>query len=46
MGQLAMLIRARFPAQVVQFNKVQGRPFTVGELLREIRALTAEAAPA
>ena len=46
MGQLAMLIRARFSANVAQFNKVQGRPFTVGELLREIRALTAEAAPA
>jgi len=46
MGQLAMLIRARFSADVVQFNKVQGRPFTVGELLREIRALTAKGEPA
>ena len=46
MGQLAMLIRAHYSVQVEQFNKVQGRPFTVGELLREIRALTAEAAPA
>ena len=42
MGQLAMLIRARFPAKVVQVNKVQGRPFTVEELLHEIRALTKE----
>ncbi|MCH8169498.1 MAG: hypothetical protein IIC03_16435 [Proteobacteria bacterium] len=46
MGQLAMLIRARYSADVVQFNKVQGRPFTVGELLREIRALTAKGEPA
>ena len=46
MGQLAMLIRARFPAEVVQINKVQGRPFTVGELLNKIRALTTKAAEA
>jgi 2-oxoglutarate ferredoxin oxidoreductase subunit alpha len=46
MGQLAMLIRARFPAQVVQFNKVQGRPFSVGELLREIRTLATKGEPA
>jgi 2-oxoglutarate ferredoxin oxidoreductase subunit alpha len=44
MGQLAMLIRARFPADLVQVNKVQGRPFTVGELLHEIHALTTKAA--
>jgi len=46
MGQLAMLIRARFPAEVAQLNKVQGRPFTVEELLRKIRALISEGAPA
>ena len=38
MGQLALLIRARFTIEVAQYNKVQGRPFTVGELLREIEA--------
>jgi len=42
MGQLAMLIRARYPARIAQVNKVQGRPFTAEELLREIRALTTE----
>ena len=46
MGQLAMLIRARYSVDVVQYNKVQGRPFTVGVLLREIRALTAKGEPA
>jgi 2-oxoglutarate ferredoxin oxidoreductase subunit alpha len=40
-GQLAMLIRANYPATVVPLNKIQGRPFTVEEVLREIRALTA-----
>ena len=46
MGQLALLIRARYPVEVAQINKVQGRPFTVGEILREIRALTTKAAEA
>jgi 2-oxoglutarate ferredoxin oxidoreductase subunit alpha len=46
MGQLALLIRARFSVEVAQFNKVQGRPFTVAELLRKIHALTNEGAPA
>ena len=46
MGQLAMLIRARFPADVAQINKVQGRPFSVGELLREIHALMPKGEPA
>jgi 2-oxoglutarate ferredoxin oxidoreductase subunit alpha len=39
MGQLALLIRARFGVEVVPLNKVQGRPFTVEELLRAIEAL-------
>ncbi|HUS52972.1 MAG TPA: 2-oxoacid:acceptor oxidoreductase subunit alpha [Thermohalobaculum sp.] len=42
-GQLAMLIRARFGVDVVQLNKVQGRPFTVDELLQAIQALCAPA---
>jgi 2-oxoglutarate ferredoxin oxidoreductase subunit alpha len=46
MGQLAMLIRARFAVDVAQYNKVQGRPFTVGELLREIHALMNKGEPA
>jgi 2-oxoglutarate ferredoxin oxidoreductase subunit alpha len=46
MGQLALLIRARFSAEITRFNKVQGLPFAVEELLREIRALTVEEGPA
>ena len=46
MGQLAMLIRAQYQIEVTQYNKIQGRPFAVGELLREIRALVTEDAPA
>jgi 2-oxoglutarate ferredoxin oxidoreductase subunit alpha len=45
-GQLAMLIRANYPATVVPLNKIQGRPFTVEEILSEIRTLTAEGATA
>jgi len=36
-GQLAMLIRARFGVTVTRLNKIQGRPFTVEELLAAIR---------
>ena len=43
MGQLAMLIRARFGIEVVPLNKVQGRPFTVDELLQAVQALAAPA---
>ena len=32
LGQLAMLIRARFGVRTVQFNKVAGQPFTVHEI--------------
>jgi 2-oxoglutarate ferredoxin oxidoreductase subunit alpha len=46
MGQLALLIRAQFGVELTPFNKVQGRPFTVEELLHAIRVLVAEEAPA
>jgi 2-oxoglutarate ferredoxin oxidoreductase subunit alpha len=45
-GQLAMLIRARFGVKVEPLNKVQGRPFTVDELLHAIQALATEGVPA
>jgi 2-oxoglutarate/2-oxoacid ferredoxin oxidoreductase subunit alpha len=32
LGQLAMLLRARFGVRTVQFNKVAGQPFTVHEI--------------
>jgi 2-oxoglutarate ferredoxin oxidoreductase subunit alpha len=36
MGQLRMLIRAKFLVDAIGFNKVQGKPFSVSELLQEI----------
>jgi len=39
MGQLALLIRARFLRDVVQLNKVQGQPFKESEILRKIQEL-------
>lgn len=37
LGQLALLIRARFLVDAEPFNKVQGRPFTSGEMEKRIR---------
>jgi 2-oxoglutarate ferredoxin oxidoreductase subunit alpha len=37
-GQLSRLIRDKFLVPVVQFNKVQGMPFTVSELKEKIIA--------
>jgi 2-oxoglutarate/2-oxoacid ferredoxin oxidoreductase subunit alpha len=37
MGQLRMLIRAKFLIDAQGFNKVKGRPFAVQELVSEIR---------
>jgi len=41
LGQLARLIRERYLLDVAQINKVQGRPFTVADLLVPIEELTA-----
>ncbi len=41
LGQLAILIRDRYRCEVVQLNKVQGRPFAVAEILTRIEELTA-----
>lgn len=44
MGQLALLLRGTFGiSNVVSFPKVQGRPFTIGEIYRKIHDLTARA---
>jgi 2-oxoglutarate ferredoxin oxidoreductase subunit alpha len=40
MGQLATLIRAKYMVEVEQINKVQGKPFTVTELIRRLNELT------
>lgn len=39
LGQLALLLNARFPVRVLPMNKVQGRPFTVREVLARIDEL-------
>ena len=39
MGQLNLLIRARFLLDTVAYNKVQGKPFSVQELTEEIKRL-------
>ena len=36
MGQLAMLVRARFLVDAQSYTKVQGRPFTKAELTDRI----------
>jgi 2-oxoglutarate ferredoxin oxidoreductase subunit alpha len=36
LGQLALLLRARFLKDIVSLSKVQGRPFTRGEILDRI----------
>ncbi len=39
LGQLAMILRARFLRDVVQLNKVQGQPFKESEILEAIHTL-------
>jgi 2-oxoglutarate ferredoxin oxidoreductase subunit alpha len=51
LGQLALLLRARFLKDVITLSKVQGRPFTRAEILDQIMQLseqepTAHAQPA
>jgi 2-oxoglutarate ferredoxin oxidoreductase subunit alpha len=37
MGQLGMMIRAEFQVKTTLLNKVQGKPFPVGEVAAKIR---------
>jgi 2-oxoglutarate ferredoxin oxidoreductase subunit alpha len=41
MGQLAMILRAKYLRDVKQLNKVQGQPFKESEILDALRALAA-----
>ena len=41
LGQLAMLIQARYPVRVIPLSKVQGQPFTIREILAKIRSVSA-----
>jgi 2-oxoglutarate ferredoxin oxidoreductase subunit alpha len=42
LGQLRMLLRARFLVDAVGLNKIQGRPFKVAEIVKAIESLLAE----
>jgi len=37
LGQLAMLLRAHYPVDVISYNQVRGMPFTTDELSAAIR---------
>jgi 2-oxoglutarate ferredoxin oxidoreductase subunit alpha len=39
LGQLALLLRARYLKDVVSYSKVQGRPFTRQEIYNRIREI-------
>jgi len=39
LGQLSLLIRAKFLRNVVQLNKVQGQPFKESEIMAKIEEL-------
>ena len=38
-GQLAMILRAKFLKDIVTYSKVQGKPFTRGEILAKIQEM-------
>ena len=39
LGQLALLLRARYLKDIVTLSKVQGKPFTRQEILEKIRSI-------
>ena len=39
MGQLNLLIRGRYLIDSIAYNKVQGKPFSVYELVEKIKSL-------
>jgi 2-oxoglutarate ferredoxin oxidoreductase subunit alpha len=41
-GQLRMLLRTQYQIDIQGFNKVQGQPFTTGEIVRAVRTLLAK----
>jgi 2-oxoglutarate ferredoxin oxidoreductase subunit alpha len=42
LGQLALLLRAKYLVDVVGYNKVRGLPFAAAELADVIRGVAAE----
>ena len=45
LGQLRMLIRARYLVDAIGLNKVTGRPFKISEVEEKIRALVRSEVP-
>ena len=45
LGQLSMLIRARFLIDAVGYNRVRGKPFRIAEIIEEAERLLAETTP-
>jgi 2-oxoglutarate ferredoxin oxidoreductase subunit alpha len=43
LGQLSMVLNARFPIRVIPLNKIQGRPFKISELRAKINELVSGA---
>jgi 2-oxoglutarate ferredoxin oxidoreductase subunit alpha len=39
LGQLSLLLQAKFPIRVVPLNKVQGQPFKIREIVDKIRSI-------
>jgi 2-oxoglutarate ferredoxin oxidoreductase subunit alpha len=42
LGQLSMLIRARYLIDVIGYNRVRGKPFRIAEIIDEAERLLAE----
>jgi 2-oxoglutarate ferredoxin oxidoreductase subunit alpha len=45
MGQLALLIRARYLVDAISFPKVKGLPFRISELVQKIKEETSDLRP-
>jgi 2-oxoglutarate ferredoxin oxidoreductase subunit alpha len=39
MGQLCLLLRAKFLVDAISYSKVKGKPFTISELIRQFEEL-------
>ena len=39
LGQLALLVQAKYPVRVIPLNKVQGQPFRISEIESKIRSI-------
>jgi 2-oxoglutarate ferredoxin oxidoreductase subunit alpha len=43
MGQLLQVVRAEYLVDAIGFNKIQGRPFRVAEIVARVKKLVEEA---